>query len=305
MVQRTIDAQTSSVNSIAPDTVVPLNAKEEDTKSKFSPEYMAKHELTAIPLNPKLGSSQFNSGISLHPSMANPLSVDSIVQLTSKSPIIPVVDLSERSPAKSGQVGAREPVEIAFEMTDHKTATRTPAMLKGSEHLIILEPTVTESVFSNISLDRGADSTQTAQEPSPSSLSGLGASMHAPKGIVDSVSAPANLSIYADNAHDLIRTHTRAHTVGRSPLLDSTIYRQGDYVTRVMRSGHTTPRGGFSHARTHSTPPGGVYHRSPHTSRPVITGDAISRLARTIGKTHNNLAPSISHSAVTSDRPAS
>jgi len=179
-------------------------------------------------------------------------------------------------------------------------------MFKGSDHLIIVEPTVTESVFSNTSLDRGADSTQPAQEPSPSSLSGLGASMHAPKGIVESVSAPANLSIYADtHAHDLIRTHTRAHTVGRSPLPDSTIYRQGDYMTRVVRSGHTTPRGGFSHARTHSTPPGGDNHRSPHTSRPVITGDAISRLARTIGKTHNNLAPSISHSAVTSDRPAS
>lgn len=228
-----------------------------------------------------------------------------------KSPIISVVDLSERSPlANSGQVGAREPVEITFEMTDHKTATRTPEpMFKGSDRLTVVEPIVTESVISNVSPDRGTDHTQTAQEPSPSSLSGLSASMHAPKGIVDSVSAPANLSTYADcHAHHPIHSHMRAHTVGRSPLSDSTMYRQGDYMTRVTRSGHTTPKGGFQgtgHARTHSTPPGGVNHRAPHTSRPVITGDAISRLARTIGKTHNKLSPPTSHSAVTSDRPAS
>ncbi|TFL05672.1 hypothetical protein BDV98DRAFT_560437 [Pterulicium gracile] len=37
-----------------------------------------------------------------------------------------------------------------------------------------------------------------------------------------------------------------------------------------------------SHGRTHSTPPAGGPHRVP-ASRPVISGDAISRLAKTIG----------------------
>ena len=324
MVQPTIEVQSSLVNGTTPDTVVPTNppnTKEEDTKSKFSPEFMAKHDpVTTIPSNSKITSSQLNPNISLHPSLpAKPLSVDSIVQPTNKSrhraspmrfvphpksPIIPMVDLygmTETSPAaNSEQADALEPVEIAFEMTDHKTATRTPEpMLKDPEHLIVVEPSIRESVISNV----GADNTQTTLEPG---LSGLGASMHAPKGIVDSVSAPANLSTYADShVHDPIHTHTRAHTIGRSAFLDSTICGQGDYMTRVTRSGHTTPRSGFqgtSHARTHSTPPGGANrHRSPHTSRPVITGDAISRLARTIVKTHNNISPPISHSAVTPD----
>jgi len=139
---------------------------------------------------------------------------------------------------------------------------------------------------------------QTAQEPSPA---GLRASMHAPKSIVNSASIPAIHSTQADSrAHDPIHTHTRAHTVGRSPLPNSTIHGQGDYISRVTRSGHTTPRDGFqgtSHCRTRSTPPGGANHyRSPHTSRPVITGDAISRLARTIVKTHYDLPPPISDS---------
>jgi hypothetical protein len=291
-VQPTIDVPFSSVNDMTPDTVVPTN--------------------------PPNTEEQLNHNISLHPSLpAKPLSVDSIVQHKSrhraspmrsvphpKSPIIPMVDLygmPETSPAaKSEQADALEAVEIAFEMTDHKTAAWTPEpSLKGPEHLIVVEPSIRESVISNV----GADNTQTAPEPG---LSGLGASMHAPKGIVDSVSAPANLSTYADShVHDPMHTHTRAHTIGRSPFLDSTICGHGDYMSRVTRSGHTTPRGGFqgtSHARTHSTPPGGANrHRSPHTSRPVITGDAISRLARTIVKTHNNISPPISHSAVTPD----
>ena len=49
---------------------------------------------------------------------------------------------------------------------------------------------------------------------------------------------------------------------------------------RMSKSGTSTPRG-THHARNHSTPPALTNHRTPH-SRPVITGDAISRLARTI-----------------------
>jgi hypothetical protein len=35
--------------------------------------------------------------------------------------------------------------------------------------------------------------------------------------------------------------------------------------------------------RNHSTPPGGAGQRAPHSVRPVITVDALSRLAKTIG----------------------
>jgi len=324
MVQPTIDAQSRSVNDTATDKVVPPSppsTKGEYMKSKFSPEPMEKHgPRTATPLNSKI---QPNASISLHPSLPiKPLSADFIVQHTSKpqptssplkSPITPMMDLSgkpQKVPAtNSKQIDAQKSIEVPTELTDHKAATRTPEpRLKSPEDLIIVEPTVTQSVTLNVSSDRGGpDHTHTAQESSPSgnaSHFGLGASMHAPKGIVDSLSAPANLSTYADSrARDPIHTHTRAHTVGRSPLPDSTMQGQGDYMSRFTRSGHTTPKGGYqgnSHFRTHSTPPGGAnHHRSPQTSRPVITGDAISRLARTIGKTHNNLSPPKSHSALT------
>jgi hypothetical protein len=311
-VQPIMDAQSSSVNGMASDTVPPdpRSTMEEDVESEFSLESMAKFDpRTAVPLDSN--SLQSNASLSLHPSLPNkPLSVDSIVQHTSElrpraspmqfdpnltSPITPMTDLSgmpERLPeANSKQTDAQEePVEVAFETTDLKAATRTPeSKLKGPEHLIVVEP-ITESVILNVS-------TQTAQEPSPS---GLRASMHAPKVIVNSVLTPANLSTHTDTrTDDPIYTHTRAHTVGRSPIPNSTLHGQGDYISRVTRSGHTTPRGGFqgtNHARTRSTPPGGANHyRSPHT-RPVITGDAISRLARTIGKTNNDLSPPIADS---------
>ena len=321
MVQPIMDAQSSLVNGMTPNTTIlpnPRSTREEDIESKFSSESMAICDpRTAVPLKPN--SPQPNASLSFYPSLPNiPLSVDPVVQHNSKlrpraspmrfvphptSPIIPMMDLSgmlERSPAaNSKQTDAQEPVEVAFETTDPKAATWTSEpRLKDPDHLIVVEP-ITESVILNMSPNREPSYTQIAQEPSPSGLSGLRASMHAPKGIVNSISEPANLSTQADSrTHDPIHTHMRAHTVGRSPL--PTIHGQGDYISRVTRSGHTTPKGRFqgtSHARTRSTPPGGANHyRSPHTSRPVITGDAISRLARTIEKTHYDPSPPISDS---------
>jgi hypothetical protein len=318
-VQPTMDVQSGSVNGMTADTVLPntWSTREEDIELNFSSESMAKYDpRTAVTLDSS--SLQPNTSLSLHPSLPHkPLSVDSTVQHTSElrprasllrfgphrtSPITPMMDLPGMrgiSPAaNSKQTDAQESAEVAFETKEHKAAILTPeARLKGPEHLIVVEP-MTESVILNVSPNREPDYTQIAQEPSPS---GLRASMHAPKSIVNSVSTPANLSTRADSrSHDPIHTHTRAHTVGRSPLPNSTIHGQGDYISRVTRSGYTTPKDGFqgiSHSRTRSTPPGGANHyRSPHTSRPVITGDAISRLARTIGKTHNDPSPPISDS---------
>ncbi|KAF8076181.1 proline/serine-rich protein [Lyophyllum atratum] len=114
---------------------------------------------------------------------------------------------------------------------------------------------------------------------------GLTASIHAPAPsvILESQSAPSNISSYSAAEH---RTHTRAHTVGRPPS-----FPRADQISRPSRSGYNTPRGGLSaggayHSRTHSTPPAGMYgQRIPNAHRPVLTGDAISRLARTIGNT--------------------
>ena len=330
MVQPTIDLQSRSVNDMTFAKIVHpslLSTKDEDMKSEFSTERTVRYgPQTTLPPNSKMKALQSNASISLNLSLpVKPVSVDSIVQHISKprpraspmrfvphpkSPITPMIDLSGMPAilptANSEQTNVQALSEVSAEMTGHKTATMTlEPGLEGPEHLIIVEPTATASAVVNVHSDRGdPDYTRTAQEPSPCSLlNGLGASMHAPKGMVDSISAPANLSTYADSrTHDPIYAHMRAHTVGRSPLPDSTIHGQ-DYTSRFTRSGHTTPRGAFqgkSHARTHSTPPGGAsHHRSPQTSRPVITGDAISKLARTIGKPHNNLSPPKSHSVVT------
>ena len=111
---------------------------------------------------------------------------------------------------------------------------------------------------------------------------GLSASIHAPKTLLESASAPADL---VSHPTTIAKTHTRAHTVGKLsvPRVDS---------GRPSRSGYSSPRGGISsgghHARTHSSPPAGAMlnnHRSLSSQRPVLTGEAISRLARTIGGT--------------------
>lgn len=104
---------------------------------------------------------------------------------------------------------------------------------------------------------------------------GLSASMHA---ISSSQSPPNNLHArsFTHAPRDGFQpSHNRAHTVGRfknDSHSDSDRPRKSDY----------------SHGRNHSTPPAGpgahgLHPRAPHATRPVISGDAISRLARTLG----------------------
>ncbi|TCD67690.1 hypothetical protein EIP91_012056 [Steccherinum ochraceum] len=118
---------------------------------------------------------------------------------------------------------------------------------------------------------------------------GLAGSIHA---LPTSLSAPSDVTMHsipgAHRHNQFSPTHNRAHTVG----------------SRVNRQPFTAPIGSFSdhavsdserprrgdhahHARTQSTPPTGpgAHTRTPHASRPVITGDAISKLARTLGRT--------------------
>lgn len=114
-----------------------------------------------------------------------------------------------------------------------------------------------------------------------SDTDGLAASMHAPK----SRTAPANMPSFAHlptGPRDHQLTHTRAHTAGRPPSFPHSAHAGNSRFPR-----HVGGRGGLQpgyHSRTHSSPPvGSPQHRAP-ASRPVITGDAMSRLVRTIGK---------------------
>ncbi|KAK0467952.1 uncharacterized protein EV420DRAFT_1502079 [Desarmillaria tabescens] len=118
---------------------------------------------------------------------------------------------------------------------------------------------------------------------------GLEASIHAPKP-GEPISAPSDITTYAasrNGPHAFNPTHNRNLTVGRQPPMHhpSPIHLN----TRYTRSGASTPRRGFMqdgyHARTHSSPPTVDNHRPHHASRPILTGDALSRLAKTIGGT--------------------
>lgn len=164
-------------------------------------------------------------------------------------------------------------------------------------------PTTTTNNVPDIKADEGvAKSIPASSSTEDSSIaredSGLAASIHAPQALVDSLSAPAGLSSYTETSHESRISsygHTRAHTVGRPPSFPRSP--PGEYVSRFSRSGQNTPCGGGgggggyqennSHFRTHSTPPAGANYRTPH-SRPVITGDAISKLARTIGTSNGS-----------------
>ncbi|KAH0587400.1 hypothetical protein H2248_006190 [Termitomyces sp. 'cryptogamus'] len=124
---------------------------------------------------------------------------------------------------------------------------------------------------------------------------GLAASIHAPHPaeITGSKSVPSDTSLYlrASPEHG---KHNRSHPIGRPPS-----YARADNNSRSSRSGYNTPRGrvsarGSSHARTHSTPPEGSHTRRSPAHRPVLTGDAISRLAKTIGGTTLSRVPAIS-----------
>lgn len=111
---------------------------------------------------------------------------------------------------------------------------------------------------------------------------GLAGSIHAPKGLSESHSAPSLLSPGAPSpARAYSPSHGRSKTEGRPAFPHP---RTAAINQRGIRSGTSSPLGppAHTHARNHSTPPGGAGQRVPH-ARPVITGDALSRLARTIG----------------------
>lgn len=102
---------------------------------------------------------------------------------------------------------------------------------------------------------------------------GLAGSTHAPRAIIDSSSAPAQLDAPRNR-----QIHARTQTVGRP------FPRPSQNDSRPSRNG----RGGYhssrQHSRNHSSPATTTTSRPWH-ARPVLTGDAISRLAKVVGST--------------------
>lgn len=118
---------------------------------------------------------------------------------------------------------------------------------------------------------------------SSSSDHGLAGSIHAPKDLPESHSAPSLLSPGVPSpARAYSPSHGRSKTEGRPTFPHP---RTAAINQRAIRSGTSSPLGPLvhTHTRNHSTPPGGTGQRAPHSVRPVITVDALSRLAKTIG----------------------
>ncbi|KAF8639681.1 hypothetical protein AX17_000945 [Amanita inopinata Kibby_2008] len=118
---------------------------------------------------------------------------------------------------------------------------------------------------------------------------GLEASAHAPQG--SPVPVPNTLphsSVNAPRGRHV--AHSRAHTTGRPTF--------PRFAERLIHSGTATPRAKSSlanHARTQSSPPVSHSSNRPLHSRPVLTVDALSRIAKSIGGTtpSNSRSPPI------------
>ncbi|KAG2077618.1 hypothetical protein BDR04DRAFT_1043871 [Suillus decipiens] len=193
-------------------------------------------------------------------------------------------------------VVTRETITHVDEPSPHPSQPPKPVTARDS----LCASSAHSSLISNSALivggEKGAGLSQSIHAPSlteaealertlSSSTSdhGLAGSIHAPKGLPESHSAPSLLSPDAPPpARTYSPSHGRSKTEGRPAFPHP---RTAAINQRAIRSGTSSPLGPLvhAHARNHSTPPGGVGQRAPHSVRPVITGDALSRLARTIG----------------------
>lgn len=159
-----------------------------------------------------------------------------------------------------------------------KSPLKTEVALESSP---VQETIITAPV---IALDRVEENAELVKRPA---REGLAASIHAPTVLSDSLSAPSDLTNFASPPTGPPRaftpTHGRAHTVG----VNRPSSRHPD--DRSPKSAMTSPRAGYGnggyHSRTHSTPPtGSPGRRAPHATRPILTGAALSAIAKTIGR---------------------
>ncbi|KAG0705460.1 hypothetical protein DFH29DRAFT_800186, partial [Suillus ampliporus] len=177
------------------------------------------------------------------------------------------------------------PKPLTTVKTPRASSARTTLPPKSASIVGSKEPLATKKEGLSQSIHAPSLTEGEAQERTLSTSSsdyGLSTSIHAPKGLPASHSTPSLLNPSAPSpAHTFSPSHGRSKTEGRAAFP----HPRGTPVSaanqRAVRSGTSSPLGP-SHARNHSTPPGGAGQRVPH-ARPVITGDALSRLARTIG----------------------
>lgn len=258
------------------------------------------------PPSAKVGHSKspVSNGRPWHPSLPAKPVVSSIVPLKLRPGATSMRShVHVKSPANKDILPPKNdsPVQTNAPGTDAALSTKStypvppiPDLVPAQEKMTMQqdqEP-IAESISTSASNDRS-----TSLDVGPQSngivaiddnkVEGLEASMHAPKAKSISTSTPTEMSSYSQSQASAIprnRYWNNAKDQTPGQVYPEPRSSNGDHQGRSSRS--AAGRGG-SHGRNHSAPNVGSQnsHQRVHGSRPVITGDALSRIARTIVNT--------------------
>ncbi|ETW84540.1 hypothetical protein HETIRDRAFT_433327 [Heterobasidion irregulare TC 32-1] len=220
---------------------------------------------------PALSTAKLSPRLPLHPSLP-------------PKPVSPFNSAGPKSPRRNGP-SALHPSTIppngpsTHHLLPPKPTVPPPTTSSPPRRTAPTDAGLADSIHApTVHVEPKAEPPQPSSDPVPhadAARPGLEASIHAPKSVA---SEPAISSLASTSPPPAFNP---AH--GRSRTLERQLHAGG--VARVSQSGASTPsQGGPQHARTQSSPPTalGVRH-ARHGSRPVISGDAISRIVRTLG----------------------
>ncbi|EMD40660.1 hypothetical protein CERSUDRAFT_80310 [Gelatoporia subvermispora B] len=191
--------------------------------------------------------------------------VESKVPIVVSPPSATKVAVPEERQVTSPPTAPSEGVDRPF------SPARSPEADKRSVKSPQSEPGLEASIWAPSSTKSPTPDARQAMSPL-----GLEASIHAPSSTRSST--PGHTSSHSvPDTRGFLSPNTRSRTQGRRPLH---VNGAGDHLDAHSSHAH--------HSRTHSMPPTGpgtatAHARAVHATRPVITGDAISRLARTLG----------------------
>ena len=272
--------QSEEISPILADTLKPLpepNSEVHQEEAREMESYDAEPEQVQessiepsfVPLTTETATEQCIIAPTAVEESSSPTLSDGKLPLHPSLPPKPVAAMESlrargRSISKSSNLPSKPPMFVAEE---EALTTKTEGLSESIHAPSTDERLALERVSSASSIERG-----------------LTASIHAPvPGLPESHSAPSLLSTHPPSAGS--RAHSRSQTEGRLGIHQPHTAPPGTASHRHGRSGASSPLGKhvFTHSRNHSTPAGDAASRLPQASRPVITGEAISRLARTIG----------------------
>lgn len=258
-----------------PKTSAPLSALEPITRTPLS----APSDSPKFPLHPSLPAKPVAAVESLAAQAMSPKSRDGVAPMRVSLPFRRTP--ASEKPAEKPSAAADEAAEkSAFPL---QTVEAQTAEAPNFDEPAVVEAPVVEASSQAPSDPIGTPENLTSADDTPEKVTPrLHEPVHAPSVTPSPSTTLLNLSQSTPNApRNFNPTHHRAHTAGR-PSGFSQLNTAPSFQQRFSRSGTSSPRGGFNgyHNRTHSSPPASS---GVHAHRPIITGDALLRIARTIG----------------------